>query len=189
MSSSEASWSDFQEAQTPGRGPAIGLGIAFLILGVFAIGFPSIASAAVTLTVGALLVIYGGLHAVDAWRKRGSGDALPEVLLAVTGAIAGVLTLLAPGIGALSLTLVLGFYFAFDGFMRLGFSFRARSRGRRPWLIASGILSLALSALLVIGLPGTSLYALGLLFGVHALFASAMLFAAAAAVGGPSKAG
>ena len=189
MSSSQASWSDLEAVKAPGRGPAIGLGIAFALLGVFAIGFPVIASAAVTLTVGALLIIYGVLHAVDAWRKRGSGDGLPEALLAVTGVIAGVLTLLAPGVGALSLTLVLGFYFAFDGFMRLGFSFRAQSRGRRPWLIASGVLSLALSALLVLGLPGTSLYALGLLFGVHALFAAAMLFAAAATISAPSKAG
>lgn len=189
MSSSEASWSVFQEHHTPRRGTGIGLGIAFLLLGLFAVAFPAIASAAVTLTVGALLVVYGVLHAVDAWRKRGSGDALPEVLLAVTGVVAGVLTLLAPGVGALSLTLVLGVYFAFDGVMRLGFSLRAASRGRRPWLIASGALSLALSALLVLGLPGTSLYALGLLFGVHALFAAAMLFATAFTIGRTSRTG
>ena len=188
MSSSEASWTDLSDTPAPGRGAAIALGIAFLILGLFAIGFPVVASAAVTLTVGALLVVYGVLHAVDAWRKRSAGDALPEGLIAVAAVVAGVLTILSPTAGALSLTLVLGFYFAFDGFMRLGFSFRAESRGRRPWLIASGVLSLALSALLVVGLPGTSLYALGLLFGVHALFAAAMLFAAAATVSAPSKA-
>ena len=188
MTSSQTTWTDVSDAPRPGRGAAIALGVAFLILGIFAIGFPVIASAAVTLTVGALLVVHGVLHAVDAWRKRGGGDALPEGLISAAALVAGVLTVLSPSAGALSLTVVLGLYFAFDGFARLGFAFRAQSRGRRPWLIASGLISLVLSAILVLGLPGTSLYAIGLLFGVHALFAAAMLFAAAFASSAGSEA-
>ena len=150
MTSSQTTWTDVSDSPRPGRGAAIALGVAFLILGIFAIGFPVIASAAAV--------------------------------------VAGVLTVLSPSAGALSLTVVLGLYFAFDGFARLGFAFRAQSRGRRPWLIANGLISLVLSAILVLGLPGTSLYAIGLLFGVHALFAAAMLFAAAFASSAGSEA-
>jgi uncharacterized membrane protein HdeD (DUF308 family) len=42
--------------------------------------------------------------------------------------------------------------------------------GRWGWMLASGILDVFLGLLLLIGLPGTALWALGLLVGINMLF-------------------
>ena len=93
------------------------------------------------------------------------------------GVIAGVLILLSPGVGTLSLTVVLAAYFLADAVTRFVFAFRKRSSGRRGFLIAGGVLSLLLGLIIALGLPGSAFYVLGLLFGVHALFAGALMIA------------
>lgn len=157
------------------RRAALGLGAALIIAGALAVLFPILATAALSLTLGVLLVVYGVVQIIDGFRRRGSGDALPEGLMGALGVAAGVLILITPGVGALSLTLVLAAYFIADAVTRIGFALRKRSSGRRGGLIAGGVLSLALGLIIALGLPGSALYVLGLLFGIHALFAGALL--------------
>jgi uncharacterized membrane protein HdeD (DUF308 family) len=42
--------------------------------------------------------------------------------------------------------------------------------GRWGWMLASGVVDVFLGLLLLIGLPGTALWALGLLVGINLLF-------------------
>ena len=42
--------------------------------------------------------------------------------------------------------------------------------GRWGWMLASGIIDVGLGVLLLAGLPGTALWALGLLVGINLLF-------------------
>ena len=42
--------------------------------------------------------------------------------------------------------------------------------GRWGWMLASGILDIVLGVLLILGLPGTALWAIGLLLGLNLLF-------------------
>ncbi|XBQ15449.1 MAG: DUF308 domain-containing protein [Oceanicaulis sp.] len=172
----------FETAETPiakntpqSRGAAIGLGVALLIVGVLAIIFPAVATVTLSLVIGAALVVYGLVQIIDGFRRRGSGDALPEALFGVLGVFAGVLILVSPGVGALSLTVVLAVYFAIDAITRTGFAFRGRSSGRRGWLIGGAILSALLALIILAGLPGSAAFVIGLLFGAHALFAGAVL--------------
>jgi uncharacterized membrane protein HdeD (DUF308 family) len=51
--------------------------------------------------------------------------------------------------------------------------------GRWGWMIASGILDIGLGALLLMGLPGTARWALGLLLGINLIFGGwALIFMA-----------
>jgi uncharacterized membrane protein HdeD (DUF308 family) len=47
---------------------------------------------------------------------------------------------------------------------------RAAISGRWGWMLASGIIDVGLGVLLLAGLPGTALWALGLLVGINLLF-------------------
>ncbi|MEQ8432831.1 MAG: HdeD family acid-resistance protein [Oceanicaulis sp.] len=159
------------------RSAALGLGAALILAGALAVLFPIIATFAISLTLGVLLVVYGAIQIIDAIRRRGSGDALPEALMGALGVVAGVLILISPGVGALSITVILAAFFAADAVTRLIFAFRKRSIGRRGWLIAGGVLSLLLALVIGVALPGSAAYVLGLLFGAHALFAGAVMIA------------
>ncbi|MFW6412931.1 MAG: HdeD family acid-resistance protein [Oceanicaulis sp.] len=149
-----------------------------IIVGALAVLFPVLATVAVSVTLGVLLVVYGAMQIIDAIRRRNSGDALPEALTGALAVLAGALILISPGIGALSLTVVLAAYFFADALTRTVFAFRKRSGGRRGWLIVGAVLSLLLALVIALGLPGSAAVVLGLLFGVHALFAGAVLIAA-----------
>ena len=114
---------------------------------------------------------------LDAFRKRSTGDTILELVMGVLSIAAGVVILIAPGTGMLSLTLVLGAFFAADGVMRLIHAFRGDGGARRGWLIGGGVLSLLLAGLIVFALPGSAAYTIGLLFGVHLLFLGVSLIA------------
>lgn len=154
----------------PGRGTSLALGILLLIVGGLAILFSWTATIALTLLVGALLIVSGIAQLFDAFNRRSAGDTVLEFVIGVIGLIAGGIILFSPGTGIFALTVVLGAFFAADGVIRLIFAFRPESQARRGWLIFGGVLSLVLAALILFGLPGTAAFAVGLLFGVHALF-------------------
>jgi uncharacterized membrane protein HdeD (DUF308 family) len=51
--------------------------------------------------------------------------------------------------------------------------------GRWGWMLASGIIDVGLAVLLFIGLPGTALWALGLILGINLIFGGwALIFMA-----------
>jgi uncharacterized membrane protein HdeD (DUF308 family) len=47
---------------------------------------------------------------------------------------------------------------------------RSGLSGRWGWMLASGFLDVFLGVILLLGLPGTALWALGLLIGINMLF-------------------
>jgi uncharacterized membrane protein HdeD (DUF308 family) len=51
--------------------------------------------------------------------------------------------------------------------------------GRWGWMLASGIIDLILAAIILLGLPGTVAWALGLLVGINMLFGGVALIAMA----------
>lgn len=154
----------------PGRGASLVLGIILLVVGGLAILFSFTATIAVSFLIGALLVVSGIAQLFDAFNRRSAGDTLLELFIGVISIVAGAIIFFDIQTGIFAITVVLGAFFAADGVIRLIFGFRPESMARRGWLIFGGVLSLILAALILFGLPGTAGFAVGLLFGVHALF-------------------
>ena len=147
-------------------------GILLVILGVLAMLAPVIATLWVTIFLGLMLLISGIVGLVTTLRARQAPGFWWSLLSAIVAIVAGVLLLYRPLLGTLSLTAVLiGFLFA-DGVLIIMYAFEHRSAlsGRWGWLLASGILDLILGVILFAGLPGTALWALGLLLGISLLF-------------------
>jgi len=78
-----------------------------IIAGILAIVVPPAAGIAVAILVGWLLVFSGGAHLAFAWRTRGTGGFLWEVLLGILYIAVGAYLLLHPVAGLASLTLAL----------------------------------------------------------------------------------
>jgi hypothetical protein len=104
-------------------------------------------------------------------------DAEDSRLLVVFGAAVlavgvGIILIARPVQGTLTLALVLSAYFAVEGVVTIMYALlhRREPATRWGWLIASGILDLAVGGLIVAGLPGSALWAIGLLVGIDLVF-------------------
>jgi uncharacterized membrane protein HdeD (DUF308 family) len=100
---------------------------------------------------------------------------------ALIGTVAGVVLLLWPLNGALSLTLILTVFLAFEGIVSIMFAFdhRRELSGRWGMMLLSGIVDLILAGFIFSGLPGTAAWAIGLLVGINLVFGGTAVIAMA----------
>ena len=158
-------------------------GIVLVLLGMAAIVVPPIAGLTVTIFIGWML-LFGGVAGLIAtfWGRQAPGFvwALLSALIAVA---AGVVLLVWPVQGLVTLTYVLIAYFIADGILTiiLAVEHRRQLSGRWEWLVLNGILDLVLAGIIIAGLPGAFTWALGLLVGIDLLFGGASLIAMALA--------
>jgi len=147
-------------------------GIALVILGLLALMTPTIASFAATVFFGWILLLSGIVGLVTTFRARQAPGFGWSLLSALVGIVAGALLLGWPLQGTFSLTAVLIAFLLVEGGVTIMYALEHRSAlsGRWSWMLASGILDVLLGVLLFAGLPGTALWALGLLVGLNMLF-------------------
>ncbi|MGC1353474.1 MAG: HdeD family acid-resistance protein [Xanthobacteraceae bacterium] len=165
-------------------------GIILVILGVIAIVVPQFATLAFTILIGWLFFVAGvvGLF-TTAW-MRGAPGFWWSLVSAIVAIAAGVVLLLWPVNGTLSLTLVLIAFFIVEGGATILYAVDHRDQlsGRWGWMLVSGIIDIILAAIILTGLPGTASWALGLLVGINMVFGGAALIAMAMAARNPTSA-
>jgi uncharacterized membrane protein HdeD (DUF308 family) len=147
-------------------------GILLLILGTLAILVPAIASLAATVFFGWLLLLSGIVGLITTIRARHAPGFWWSLLSAIVGIVAGALLIGWPLQGTLSLTSVLIAFLLVEGAASIFYALehRAGLPSRWGWMLASGILDVALGVILFAGLPGTAMWALGLLIGINMIF-------------------
>jgi len=158
-------------------------GILLVILGLAAMIVPPLASLAVTIFLGWMFLISGiaGL-ALTFWARQMPGFwwSLISAALAVA---AGIILLAQPVQGTLTLTIVVGAYFLAEGVATIMYALEHRRElsERWSWLLVAGIMDLLIAAVIIAGLPGSALWAVGLLVGINLLFGGATLIGMALA--------
>jgi uncharacterized membrane protein HdeD (DUF308 family) len=147
-------------------------GIILVILGAAAIVIPPVASLAVTIFLGWLLMVSGIVGLITTFWMRNAPGFWWSLLSAVISIIAGGLLVGWPVSGVLSLTFVLIVFFIIDGIATIMYALdhRRELSGRWGWMLASGLIDLILAAVIIAGLPGTAAWAIGLLVGINMVF-------------------
>ena len=147
-------------------------GIVLIVLGTLALLVPAVASVAATIVFGWILLISGAVGLVATFRAQGSPGFVWSLISAILGIAAGIILLAMPVQGTLTLTAVLIAFLLVEGVATVLFALdhRKGSSGRWSWVLASGILDLGLGIILLAGLPGTAVWALGLLIGINMIF-------------------
>lgn len=153
-------------------------GVFSILAGSIAIIAPHVATLAAELTIGALLLVNGVVLAVLAFRAEQTGEVIVSIITGVLSILTGALLLAFPLGGILALTTVLAAYFLVAGAVKLYFGIRARPADGWGWLTAGGALSALLGLFIVIGLPGSAFWVLGLMLGIDLIMFGAGLFAA-----------
>jgi uncharacterized membrane protein HdeD (DUF308 family) len=152
-------------------------GIILVILGVAAIVIPPIATLAVELLFGWLFLISGIVGAITTFMMRQVPGFWWSLVSAILAIAVGVMLLLWPLSGVLTLTLVLVAFFIIEGVASIMFALEHKREltGRWGWMLASGIIDLILAAVIIVGLPVTAAWALGLLVGINMVFGGTAL--------------
>src|SRR6266576_1094653 len=159
-------------------------GIVLALLGLAAMIVPPLASLAVTIFLGWMFLISGiaGL-ALTFWARQMPGFwwSLVSAVLAIA---AGIILLLKPVQGTLTLTIVVGAYFLAEGIATIMYALEHRRElsERWSWMLISGVLDILIAAMIIAGLPGSAEWAIGLLVGINLLFGGASMVGVALAV-------
>jgi uncharacterized membrane protein HdeD (DUF308 family) len=158
-------------------------GIVLLALGFLAILIPPLATLGVTILFGWLFLVSGVMGLIATFWARQAPGFWWSLVSAVLGIGAGLVLLVSPGSGALSLTLILIVFFVIEGVASVMYALDHRQQltGSWGWMLVSGIIDLILAAMVFAGLPGSAAWAIGLLVGINMIFGGSALIAMALA--------
>src|ERR1700680_3697513 len=147
-------------------------GIMLVILGLAPIVIPPIATLAVEILFGWLFLISGIAGLITSFWMRQAPGFWWSLISAILATAAGIVLLLWPLSGVLSLTLILIVFFTIEGVASIMFALEHKREltGRWGLMLASGIVDLVLAAIIFVGLPGTAAWAIGLLVGINMVF-------------------
>jgi uncharacterized membrane protein HdeD (DUF308 family) len=163
-------------------------GIILVILGLAAIILPPIATIAFTIIIGWIFLVSGILGLITTFWARHAPGFWWALISAIIGIAAGLVLLLWPLSGAISLTFVLIAFFIIEGVASIMYATEHRNQlsGRWGWMLISGIVDLILAVIILAGLPGTAFWALGLLVGINMVFGGVALIGMANAARNPA---
>ena len=156
-------------------------GIILWILGLLAIVVPAVATIAVAVLIGWLLLVSGVVGLIATLRMRSAPGFGWSLISAILGIVAGIVLLRWPLSGAFSLTLILTLFLAIEGVVSILFALdhTREFSGRWGMMLFSGVVDLLLAGVIFAGLPGTAAWAIGLLVGINLLFGGTALIAMA----------
>lgn len=153
-------------------------GILLVVLGATAIVVPNWATLTLTTLILGWLFLFSGVVGLitTVWLKQAPGFWW-SLLSAALAIVIGALLIGWPANGAVSLTRTLLFYLAMEGIFSImfGLEHQRSLSGRWGWLVVNGIIDLFLVGVILVGLPGTAVWVLGLLVGIDLVYGGSSL--------------
>lgn len=151
------------------------LAVISIVGGLLALFNPFAATLAATLMAGWVFAILGVVQIIQSFQLRGWGGFLWALLFGVLSLLVGISLLANPLAGMVSLTLLVAVLFLVTGVIKIMYSFSLRPIAGWGWVLASGIVSLALGVMIMTDIPWSVGNVLGILLGVE-LLSNGVLF-------------
>ena len=163
-------------------------GLLALAVGVIAIVDPGATLAAIILLLGAFFIVDGVFAVVKAFRVMRSDTSWWLLLLSgVIGIVAGVAVFMWPGLTALTLGYLVGFWAIVTGIFEVMVAISLRRVIRGEWLyVVFGVISIAFGVYVSL-VPGLGLTYLTLLIAIYGFAAGFALIAVAFRLRGSAK--
>ncbi|MHC2619517.1 uncharacterized membrane protein HdeD (DUF308 family) [Bradyrhizobium huanghuaihaiense] len=158
-------------------------GILLAVLGIAALIVPPLASLATAIFLGWVFLISGIGGLIVTYWARSTPGFWWSLISAALACLAGMLLLARPMQAVLTLTIVLGAYFLAEGVATIMYALEHRRElnSRWSWLLISGLVDIAISFMVITGLPSSAEWAIGVLVGINLLFGGATLIGMALA--------
>ena len=145
----------------------LALGIVLLLAGVAAIVFPWVFTVAAKIMLGWIFLIGGVVLVLHAVSTRQWSGFFWSLLIGLLYIVAGGWLAFFPFTGIVTLTLLLAALFLAEGVLEVILALRVRPHEGWGWLLLSGLVAIAVGVLIAYELPGSAVWAIGLLVGVN----------------------
>ena len=145
-------------------------GVLSILAGALSIAVPAVASVAIAIFIGWVLIFAGVVMGMHAFQLRSGRNRSLRMLDAALALLVGIYLVAFPLSGTLTLTLLLAVWFFATGALYLFLAWLARGRPGVGLLALHGALSVALGLLLSVDLPSAAAWAIGLLVGIELIF-------------------
>jgi uncharacterized membrane protein HdeD (DUF308 family) len=159
-------------------------GLVMIVLGAAAIIVPSLASLAISVFLGWLFLIGGCVSLVTTIVSRHAPGFWWSLLSAAVTIGAGAVLISWPVSGVITLTFVLTAFLVADGVLTIAFAIdhRRQLSQRWGWVLVNGLIDLGLAGIIIIALPASAAWVLGIIVGIDMIFGGLALIAMARAV-------
>jgi uncharacterized membrane protein HdeD (DUF308 family) len=145
----------------------LALGIILLLAGGAAIVFPLVFTVAAKIMLGWIFLVGGVVLVVHALSTRAWTGFFWNLLIGLLYVVAGGWLAFFPFTGIITLTVLLAALFLAEGALEVMLAFRVRPHEGWGWLLLSGLVAVAVGLLIAYQLPGSAVWAIGLLVGVN----------------------
>jgi uncharacterized membrane protein HdeD (DUF308 family) len=146
-------------------------GIVMMVLGLLAIAVPEVATLAITILIGWLFFIGGIFRTISVLQHRAMPGFAWSLLIAVLAILLGLILIIRPIAGALTLTIWLIVFFIIEGIAAIFLAIEHRRHlPSWGWVLLSGLVDLLLAYLIWDGWPSSAAWAIGLLVGINMVF-------------------
>ncbi len=145
------------------------LGILLTILGTLAVIFAVASTLISVVYLGALLIVAGIFEGIKASKIHHWSTFFLHLFLSVLYIVGGIFIVLNPEVNAISLTLLLAFFFIVSGMLKIIFAC-AKNLPHRFWLLFNGIITALLGFLILQQWPSSGLWVLGMFVGIEMIF-------------------
>lgn len=150
-------------------------GVLLILAGILAIVFPLVSAIAVIVLLGWLLIISGLVQAISLLGARKVPYFWLQLISVILGLLIGFLFLRDPAQGLLTITLLLVVFFMIEGISKIVFALTIRPIASWGWVLASGLIGILLSIVLLASFPVTAAWLVGLLLGIELISVGAAL--------------
>jgi uncharacterized membrane protein HdeD (DUF308 family) len=143
------------------------LGIALILAGLAAIAFPLLSTIAAKIALGWIFLVGGAVLVLHAFSARQWRGFLLGLLIGLLYLVAGGYLAFFPLTGIVTLTILLAALFLAEGVLEVIMAVRVRPHEGWGWLLLSGLVAIAVGALIAFELPSSATWAIGLLAGIN----------------------
>ena len=148
----------------------VALGIVDLIVGGIASTNLLLANLASVLLIGAAVFVSGIFQIIHSFWARGLRSFLFWLLAGLIYMAAGAIILYDPVLASIELSLLVGIFLVVAGIMRAWAGYHARPAAGWRWIVAAGVLTLVVGAVLIASWPAMGLWLLGAMLIVDLVF-------------------
>ena len=146
----------------------LGLGVALVLVGTFAIAAAFLTTLTTVLVFGVLLLIGGAVELTSAVLAGSRKGILTHMVIGVIHLVVGALMVEHPLRAAEALTLMLAAAFLVGGLIRVGYALTQSFDGR-GWALVTGVIAACFGLSIWQQWPESGLWAIGLFIGIDIL--------------------
>lgn len=155
-------------ATGPGWGWIMAYGIVSVLVGLLALAWPFTATFAATIVIGVFFLVSGVFSIAAGAFGHGAEGRGYAIVFGLLSAIAGIIMLIEPVTGALSLTLMVAIWLGARGVLELYWG--AKFRRRRWTMVGLGVVNILLAIFILATVDYSALTLPGYILGISFIF-------------------